>query len=208
MPEKLNIAVALSGGGRTLENFFEKIDSNELKAEITSVAASNSKAFGLERARKHGVATGVFLRGDFEDDEAYSLAIMNFFRERPCDLVVLAGFMKFFYVTPDWQDKVMNVHPALIPAFCGDGLYGSFVHEAVIKSGVKITGCTVHFVDNVYDHGPIIVQRAVPVYDTDTPDDVATRVFEEECVAYVEAIKLFQEERLKTVNGTVRILPL
>jgi folate-dependent phosphoribosylglycinamide formyltransferase PurN len=115
--------------------------------------------------------------------------------------------MKFFHIPPEWEGKVMNIHPALIPLFCGKDLYGSFVHEAVVEAGVKVSGCTVHFADNVYDNGPIIVQHAVPVHDTDTPDDVAVRVFAEECKAFPEAISLFQEERLVIEGRRVKVLP-
>ena len=202
---KLHIAVALSGGGRSLENFFEKIDSGELDAEITSVASSDPKVFGLERAKKHGVPARTFVRADFPDAPSYSAAIIEFFNERPCDLICLAGFLKLFHVPPEWEGKVMNIHPALVPLFCGKGFYGSRVHEAVIESGVKVSGCTVHFIDNVYDHGPIIVQRTVPVFDTDTPDDVAARVFKEECVAFPEAIRLFGDGRLSIDGRRVRI---
>ena len=194
---KIRIAVALSGGGRTLENFFEKIAAGELDAEITSVASSGSKAFGLERAKKRNVPTSVFIRKNFPDDSAYSAAIIKFFDERPSDLILLAGFLKLFHIPPEWTGRVMNIHPALIPAFCGHGLYGHHVHESVIKSGTRISGCTVHFVDNVYDHGQTIVQRVAPVKPDDTPDALADRVFAEECVAYPEAVRQFQTGRIK-----------
>jgi formyltetrahydrofolate-dependent phosphoribosylglycinamide formyltransferase len=193
---KLRIAVALSGGGRTLENFFEKIAAGVLDAEITSVASSNSKAFGLQRAKRRNIPTSVFLRKQFSSDEAYSAAIIKFFNERPADLILLAGFMKLFHVPPEWTGRVMNIHPALIPAFCGRGLYGHHVHEAVIKKGVNVSGCTVHFVDNVYDHGQTIVQRVAPVKPGDTPDTLADRVFAEECAAYPEAVRLFQAGKI------------
>jgi folate-dependent phosphoribosylglycinamide formyltransferase PurN len=110
-------------------------------------------------------------------------------------------------VPDDFAGRVMNIHPALIPAFCGKGFYGQYVHEAVLAAGVKVTGCTVHFADNVYDHGPIILQRAVPVYENDTPQTLSSRVFAEECDAYPEAIRLFAEGRLKIEGKRVHVLP-
>jgi phosphoribosylglycinamide formyltransferase-1 len=121
-------------------------------------------------------------------------------------LVCLAGFLQLISIPEDFQGRVMNIHPALIPAFCGKGFYGHHVHEAVLAYGVKITGCTVHFCDNQYDHGPIILQRAVPVLDDDTPDSLAARVFQQECEAYPEAIRLFAEGRLRIEGRRVRIL--
>jgi folate-dependent phosphoribosylglycinamide formyltransferase PurN len=119
----------------------------------------------------------------------------------------MAGFLQIITVPDDFRMRVMNIHPALIPAFCGKGFYGHHVHEAVIASGVKVTGCTVHYADNEYDHGPIILQRAVPVSDDDTPDTLAARVFEQECEAYPEAIRLFGEGRLAVEGRRVRVTP-
>jgi len=119
----------------------------------------------------------------------------------------MAGFMCFFRIPDEFIGRTMNIHPALIPAFCGKGFYGHYVHEAVVKYGVKVTGCTVHFADNEYDHGPVILQRTVPVRFEDTAEDVAARVFEQERIAYPEAIQLFAEGRLRIEGRRVRILP-
>jgi folate-dependent phosphoribosylglycinamide formyltransferase PurN len=125
----------------------------------------------------------------------------------PVDLIAMAGFMCLFRMPDKFIGRAMNIHPALIPAFCGKGMYGRLVHEKVIESGCKITGCTVHFADNEYDHGPIILQKRVPVLDDDTPDSLADRVFQQECEAYPEAIQLFAEDRLRIEGRRVRILP-
>jgi len=119
--------------------------------------------------------------------------------------VCLAGFLQLLTIPEDFAGRVMNIHPALIPAFCGKGFYGHRVHEAVLEAGVKVSGCTVHFADNLYDHGPVIVQRTVPVRDGDTAEVLAARVFEQECEAYPEAIRLFAEGRLQIVGRTVRL---
>jgi folate-dependent phosphoribosylglycinamide formyltransferase PurN len=116
----------------------------------------------------------------------------------------MAGFLKFLPIPDDFRNRVLNIHPALIPSFCGHGYYGRRVHEAVLASGVKVTGCTVHFADNEYDHGPIVLQRTVPVLDDDTPDTLAQRVFEQECEAYPEAIQLFAERRLVVEGRRVK----
>jgi formyltetrahydrofolate-dependent phosphoribosylglycinamide formyltransferase len=138
--------------------------------------------------------------------DAFNQQIFAACREAQAELVCNAGFLQLLQVPADFQGRVINIHPALIPAFCGKGFYGHHVHEAVLQSGVKLSGCTVHFVDNEYDHGPIILQRAVPVLDNDTPDNLATRVFEQECEAYPQAIQWFAEGRLRIEGRKVRIV--
>jgi folate-dependent phosphoribosylglycinamide formyltransferase PurN len=136
----------------------------------------------------------------------FSRRIFEECRKANADLVCLAGFLQLIHVPDDFLGRVMNIHPALIPAFCGKGMYGHHVHESVLAAGVKVTGCTVHFADNEYDHGPIISQRAIVVHGDDTPDSLAARVFAEECVAYPEAICLFAEGRLLVDGRRVRIV--
>lgn len=206
MDGPINLAVLLSGGGTTLQNLIDKIAAGDLKAKIQVVVSSSDKAFGLERARKHGIPAAVVRRGDFADDDAFSAAVNAELGRCPVDLVILGGFLKFWRIPLQYEGRVMNIHPALIPAFCGKGFYGHHVHETVLASGVKVSGCTVHFADNVYDHGPIIVQRTVPVLDDDTPDTLAKRVFAQECIAYLEAIRLFAAGRLKIVGRCVKVL--
>ena len=206
MAEAIDLAVLLSGSGRTLENFFKCIEGGRLDARVSVVIGSRADAYGLERARRHGVPAVVVAQREYGDFEALSEAIAKALDEYPVDLVALAGFMCFFRVPEGLRGRVMNIHPALIPSFCGKGFYGHHVHEAVLACGCKVSGCTVHFADNEYDHGPIILQRTVPVLDDDTPDALAARVFEQECVAYPQAIQFFAEGRLKIEGPRVRIV--
>jgi phosphoribosylglycinamide formyltransferase 1 len=187
----IRLAVLVSGGGTTLQNLLDRIADGRLQAEIALVVSSKADAFGLERASKAGLPSLVVNRKEAGSLEEFSRRIFAACREARAELVCLAGFLHLIRVPDDFLGRVMNIHPALIPAFCGKGWYGHRVHEAVLQSGVKVSGCTVHFADNEYDHGPIILQRTVPVLDNDTPDTLAARVFEQECEAYPEAIKLF-----------------
>jgi phosphoribosylglycinamide formyltransferase 1 len=206
MAEPVRLAVLLSGGGTTLENLFTRIEAGSLDASVRVVVATRPDAYGLERARRHGVEAVVLDRKAFKSTDAFSEALNAKLETYDIDLVCLAGFMVMWKMADRWLDRVMNIHPALIPAFCGKGFYGHFVHEAVLEYGAKISGCTVHFADRQYDNGPIIVQKAVPVLEDDTPDTLAARVFEQECEAYPEAIQRFAEGRLKVEGRRVRIL--
>jgi len=208
MANPANLAVLLSGSGRTLQNFIHRIEAGRLSARITVVVSSRADAYGLVRAREHGIPTAVVPSRKYRDDfDAMSRAILVELSRYPVDLVAMAGFMCFFHIPPHLVGRVMNIHPALIPSFCGRGWYGHRVHEAVLAHGCKVSGCTVHFADNEYDHGPIIIQRCVPVLEDDTPDTLAARVFEQECEAYPEAIQLFAEGRLRIEGRRVRVLP-
>ncbi len=203
----LRLAVLLSGSGRTLQNFFDHIDGGKLDAEVVAVGSSRSDAYGLERARGRGVPTFVVESRRFHKDTAgFSREVFDHLAAYDFDLLLLAGFMCLITVPRELEGRAMNIHPALIPAFCGKGFYGHYVHEAVLRAGVKVSGCTVHFVDNIYDHGPIIVQKVVPVLDDDTPDTLAARVFEKECEAYPEAVRLFGEGRLRIEGRRVRVV--
>jgi formyltetrahydrofolate-dependent phosphoribosylglycinamide formyltransferase len=202
----LRLAVLISGSGTTLQNFLDRISQGRLHAQVVVVVSSKEKVLGLERAQQAGIATAVVLRKEAGSVEEFSDRLFIHCRKAQADLVCLAGFLQLIHIPPDFAGRVMNIHPALIPAFCGKGYYGSRVHEAVLASGVKITGCTVHFADNLYDHGPIILQKPVPVLEDDTPETLAHRVFERECDAYPEAISLFAENRLKIEGRRVRIL--
>jgi len=203
----LKLAVLLSGTGRTLENIFDHIADGRLDAEVVVVGSSRADAYGLERARSRGVPTFVVPSREYRRTSEFSKAIFGELGKYDFDLLLLAGFMCLLELPQELIGRAMNIHPALIPAFCGKGYYGHFVHEAVLRYGVKVSGCTVHFVDNVYDHGPIIIQKTVPVLDDDTPERLAARVFEKECEAYPEAIRLFGEGRLKIEGRRVRVLP-
>ena len=202
----LRLAVLVSGSGTTLQNFLDRIANGSLVARVVVVISNKPDAFALERARKAGIATAVVDRKASGSVEEFSRRIFDACRQVSAELVCMAGFLQLIHVPDDFEGKVMNIHPALIPAFCGKGFYGERVHQGVIESGVKISGCTVHFADNHYDQGPIILQRAVPVLDDDTPETLAHRVFEEECETYPEAIRLFQQGKLKIEGRRVRIL--
>jgi formyltetrahydrofolate-dependent phosphoribosylglycinamide formyltransferase len=195
--------VLISGGGTTLVNFVRAIRAGELNAEIPLVIASRADCGGIERARAAGLTCEVVARAECAGVEEFSNRIFGRLRDARVDLVTLAGFLSLVRIPDDFRHRVMNIHPALIPAFCGKGYHGAAVHEAALARGVKVSGCTVHFADNEYDHGPIILQRCVPVRDDDTPDTLAARVFEEECRAYPEAIRLFAEGRLTVVERRV-----
>ncbi len=201
----IRLAAFISGGGTTVLNFLEQIKQGELSAEIPLVVSSRRDCSGVQRMKDAGLRCEIVRPKDFPSVEAFSDAAFALCREVEADLVTLAGFLSLIRVPEDFLNRVMNIHPALIPAFCGKGFYGHHVHEAVVSRGVKLSGCTVHFSDNQYDHGPIILQRSVPVLDTDSPDDVAGRVFQEECNAYPEAIRLYAEGRLAIDGPRVRI---
>ncbi|MBW3600528.1 MAG: phosphoribosylglycinamide formyltransferase [Planctomycetes bacterium] len=202
---RLPIAVFISGGGTTLRNLLDKIAADELPAEVRLVISSNPAAAGLRFAEQANIPRLVVEKKNHPDSDAYSAAMFAPCRDAGVELVAMAGFLKHVPIPSDFAGRVMNIHPALIPAFCGHGYYGERVHRAVLDYGAKLTGCTVHFVDNDYDHGPIILQRAVPVLPDHTPKTLAARVFEEECKAYPEAIRLYAEGRLRIEGRTVVI---
>jgi formyltetrahydrofolate-dependent phosphoribosylglycinamide formyltransferase len=191
----MKLAVLISGGGRTLRNLIERIAQSELAAEIRLVVSSNADAGGLKFALQAGIPALVVERKTFADANAFSEAVFGPCRQAGVDYVAMGGFLKHVLVPPDFENRVVNIHPALIPACCGKGFYGLRVHEAVLASGARLSGCTVHFVDNEYDHGPIILQRTVPVLDDDTPESLAARVFAAECEAYPEALRLLAAGR-------------
>ncbi len=206
MFKTVNLAVLISGSGKTLQNLIDKIDDKTLNAKIQIVISSSPDAYGLKRAEQNNIPATIVNHSDYNSSEVFSNAIIKEIEKYPIDLIILAGFMHLLRIPDKYSEKVMNIHPGLIPSFCGKGYYGHHVHKAVIESGIKVSGCTVHFVDNEYDHGPIIMQRTVPVYEDDTPDTLAQRVFKEECIAYPEAINLFAEGRLKIEGRRVKIL--
>jgi formyltetrahydrofolate-dependent phosphoribosylglycinamide formyltransferase len=190
----------ISGGGTTLRNLIEKINAGQLPVEIVLVISSSPTARGLQFAHDANIPSVVIERKDFADQDAFSREIFAQCRRTKTDLVTMAGFLKRITIPEDFACRVVNIHPGLIPAFCGEGFYGHHVHEAVLNYGAKLSGCTVHFADNQYDHGPVIVQRSVPVLDDDTPETLAARVFEVECEAYPEALRLIATGRV-TVEG-------
>jgi formyltetrahydrofolate-dependent phosphoribosylglycinamide formyltransferase len=204
--KKLRLSVLLSGGGRTLMNILEEIRAGRLEAEVAVVIGSRP-CKGIDRSRDAGLNVHVVPHKQMPDVETYSVRIVSLLDQAKVDLVIQAGFLSLWRIPRQYQDKVMNIRPALLPSFGGTGMYGHHVHEAVVARGCKVSGCTVHFVTNEYDAGPIIVQKCVPVKDTDTPEEIAARVFEQECIAYPEAIRLFAEGKLTIDDGVVRVRP-
>ena len=189
--KRLRLAVLISGTGRTLENLIGKIEG------IRVVLSSVKDAPGLQHAAKAGIPHVTVSRRDFPDTETFSRAVAKALEPHPTDLVLLAGFLHLWSFPDRYKGQVLNIHPALLPAFGGKGFHGRRVHKAVLKSGARESGCTVHFADHEYDHGPILLQRRVPVLPDDTPDTLAARVFEQECIAYPEAVRRIADGRVK-----------
>ena len=204
-PHSLRIAVLISGSGRTLKNFIDLAAEGKLPVDIRLVISSTPKAGGLQYAAEAGIATQIFKRSDAASDEDYGTVIFDACRAAKVDYVVMAGFLKLVPVPEDFVGRVVNIHPALIPSFCGQGMYGHHVHQAVLDYGVKVTGCTVHFVDNQYDKGPIIWQQPVPVFDEDSADSLAKRVFETEREAYPHVLRLLAQGKIKLSERQVTI---
>lgn len=184
----LPIAVLISGGGTTLKNLIDRKAQNTLPVDFRLVVSSNPKAKGLDYAQESSIPTRVIRKKDFVDGQAHSDAMFEAIRESGAKLVVMGGYLEHLLIPSDFEKRVINIHPSLIPAFCGKGMYGLYVHQAAIEFGVKVSGCTVHFVDNQYDHGPILLQRTCEVLDGDTPETLQRRVFELERDALPDAI--------------------
>lgn len=197
----LRLAVLISGGGTTLTNLLGSIQRGELRAEVALVVASRPDCGGVAKAHAAGLPSRVIERKSFPSVFEFSAAIFDECRLTGVDLVICGGFLALLQIPADFSLRVMNIHPSLIPSFAGKGYHGEKVHAAVISRGCKVSGCTVHFVDDQYDHGPIILQKTVPVLDDDTPATLAVRVFEQECLAYPEAIAQFATGRLR-VDGS------
>jgi phosphoribosylglycinamide formyltransferase-1 len=179
------MAVLLSGSGRTLDNFHDRIQDGSLNAEIKVVISNIEDVLGLQKAEKYGYPN--FYAVD-------NKTINDILKDYDINLICLAGYLKLYEPPPELERNVLNIHPALIPSFCGDGFYGMKVHRAVKAKGVTVSGCTVHFANNRYDEGPIVVQKCVPLEYDDTPDEIATKVFEMECFAFPEAINLVDKK--------------
>lgn len=201
----IRLAVCVSGGGTSLQNLVDRIRDGRLAAEVVVVVASRPGIGAIEKASAAGIPTAVARRGSGTVQQ-FSRSVFGPIREHQADLVVLGGFLSLLEIPPDYAGKVLNVHPSLIPAFCGKGFHGAAVHRAAIESGVKLSGCTVHFADDTYDTGPIILQSAVDVGDGDTPELLASRVFQAECEALPRAIALYAAGRLLTEGRRVRVL--
>jgi phosphoribosylglycinamide formyltransferase-1 len=202
----IRLAVCVSGGGTTLQNLIDRIRSRKLRAEIVQVVASRPRIGAIARAEAARIPLAL-AKYNTRSNSEFSKSVFDAIRHSHSELVVLAGFLSLLRIPSEYRGRVINIHPALIPSFCGKGFYGAKVHQAVLQAGVKISGCTVHFVDNDYDNGPIILQRAVPVHEGDGPAELAARVFKEECKAVPEAITQYAEGRLQIVGRRVRVRP-
>jgi len=204
----VRLGVLISGGGTTLVNILEYIKQSRLNAEVAIVISSRSTVAGVEKAKKAGLDVKIIRKKDFAGVDEFSRRIEEELVAANVDLVVQGGWLCLWKIPQRYENRVMNIHPALLPSFGGQGMWGHYVHEAVLAAGCKVSGCTVHFCTNEYDKGPIVVQRACEVKEGDTPDSLAARVFEAECIAYPQAIKLFAEGRLRVQNGKVVIIDL
>jgi len=202
---RLPIAVLISGGGTTLRNLIEKIEAGTLPVEIRLVISSSPTARGMEFAREALIPTLVVEKKNSATDDDFSRAIFEPCRTAGVKYIVMGGFLKHVLIPPDFENRVINIHPALLPAFGGKGMYGLKVHQAVLESGEKTTGCTVHFVDNHYDHGPVILQRSVAVQANDTAEALRARVSEAEREAFPEALWLLAAGLVSVLGQTVTI---
>ncbi|WP_329772528.1 phosphoribosylglycinamide formyltransferase [Catenibacterium mitsuokai] len=194
----LNIAVCVSGGGTDLQSVIDACEAGKINGQIRLVISNRKKAYGLERARLHGI------QAEWIKDED---EILKRFEEEKIDVVVLAGYLAIVgdKLIEQYKNRIINIHPSLIPSFCGPGFYGMHVHEAVFKRGVKVSGATVHFVTGEVDGGPIILQRAVDISDLETPEDIQARVLEIEHEILPEAVALYCEGRVSVENERVKI---
>ena len=201
----IRLAVCVSGGGTTLQNLIDRIADGRLAASIVQVIASRPGIGAIDIAQRAGIPVAVVQRAG-RPLRAFSEEVFEPIRAQGAELVVFGGYLSLVAIPPDYVDRVINIHPALIPSFCGKGYHGEIVHRAAIETGVKLSGCTVHFADDTYDTGPIIVQRTVPVLEDDSAESLAARVFEEECKALPEAISLYAAGRLKHDGRRVRLI--
>lgn len=200
-----NVVVLVSGGGTNLQALMDAQNRGELRnGKITCVISSNPDAYALTRAQNTGIPTRVLPRKAYPDNKAYSQALQDILSAEQADLIVLAGFMTILdsSLIQAFRNRIINVHPSLIPSFCGDGFYGLHVHERALEKGVKLTGATVHFVTEICDGGPIILQKAVAVENDDTPEVLQRRVMEQaEWKILPEAVSLFCEDRLTVIDN-------
>jgi len=200
----LRVVCNVSGGGRTVLNFLDRIEAGELHASIPLVIADRT-CKAIERLRARGVEVRLIPWSKGTTPEDFAARIWPVIEEAGADLVCNAGFLRLLVVPPAWEGRIMNIHPGLLPKYGGKGMYGDHVHRAVLANGETESGCTVHFVTDEYDAGPVILQRLVPVAPDDTADALAARVFAAECEAYPEAVGLYAEGRLTIVDGKVEI---
>ncbi|MCQ1528727.1 phosphoribosylglycinamide formyltransferase [Lutispora saccharofermentans] len=205
--QKIRIGVLISGGGTNLQALIDDIEKGKIKGAISIVISDKKDAYGIERAKKHGIEAIVIDKKSFRDNDEFMDCLMDELEKYKADLVVLAGFLSILSKAfiEKYRNRIMNVHPSLIPAFCGKGYYGQKVHKAVLEYGAKVSGATVHFVDEGADTGPIILQQAVRVEDDDTPETLAARVLEVEHKLLPEAVGLYCDSKLEIEGRKVRI---
>ena len=201
----VRLGVLISGGGTTLLNILEYVKQGRLNAKVAVVISSRSTVAGVERAKNAGLDVKIVRKKDHPDIDEFSKRLEDELAAANVDLVIQGGWLCLWKIPDRYENRVMNIHPALLPSFGGQGMWGHHVHEAVLKAGCKISGCTVHFCTNEYDKGPIIVQRTCQVKDDDTPDTLAARIFEQECIAYPQAIRLFAEGKLLVQDNIVKV---
>lgn len=208
MSAPLRIAAFASGRGSNLEAILQNIEMGKLNAQVVVVISNRSKAGALEIARQREIPAFHISQIQFENEDDFASALLKVLTNYETQLVVLAGYLKKvpLRVVRAFKNKILNIHPALLPAFGGKGLYGHFVHEAVLEYGCKVSGATVHLVDDEYDTGAPIVQRCVPVENDDTPETLAARVLKVEHQIFSEAIQLFSEKKIQMEGRRVRIL--
>lgn len=199
------IAVLVSGGGTNLQALIDSEGRGEIKnGKISLVLASNDKAYALERAKKHGIPSVVISKKECASEDEFAEKLLSAFSQYEIDVIVLAGYLSIIpkAVVAAFPHRILNIHPSLIPSFCGGGFYGLKVHEAALSKGVKVTGATVHFVNEIYDDGEIIIQKAVAVQDGDTPEILQKRVMEEaEWKILPQAVSLVCEDRVEVKNN-------
>lgn len=198
------IAVLVSGGGTDLQSVIDAAENKYIDVKIEMVIGSKDGIYALERAKNHNINTFVVSRKEYGEKSSKKILELT---KGKVDLIVLAGFLSILdgEILSEFDNRIINIHPSLIPSFCGPGMYGLKVHEAVIKSGVKYSGCTVHFVNSQVDGGSILLQEVVPVYFEDDAETLQKRVLEKEHIILPKAIKLLSEDKIKLIDGRVKI---
>ena len=198
------IAVLVSGGGTDLQSIIDAVENKEIDCKIEMVISSKEGVYSLERAKKHGIESHVITKKEYKDKQSDKILSLV---DGKVDLIVLAGYLSILdgEILEKFKNRIINIHPSLIPSFCGPNMYGLKVHEAAIKKGVRFSGCTVHFVNNEVDGGAIILQEAVPVYFEDTPETLQARILEKEHIILPKALKLISENKVKVIDGRVKI---
>lgn len=205
--QKVKIGVLISGGGTNLQALIDEVEKGNINGEISVVISDKKGAYGLERAEKHGIKAIALNRKDYKDKAEFTRALMNELLKNDIELIVLAGFLTILAseFIQKYKGRIINIHPSLIPAFCGEGFYGQKVHNAVLEYGAKVTGATVHFVDEGADTGPVILQESVPVMEDDTSETLAARVLKVEHKLLPKAVKLYCDGKLNIEGRKVRI---